>query len=368
MLCACGCGQPTKIANRNDPHYGHIKGQPVKYLKGHHWRGTKRPLKLGRKCVRRLSINTSIFHSWSPPMAYALGIIATDGWVTTSHKLSLTNTDQEMPEALKSILSSEAPIIIQYPLVGKPQHGIHIRCRDICLDLERLGIKPNKSLTLPWINVPDGMMSFFLRGVFDGDGSVILQSTSNSPKLSVSFTTGSYQFAIGLQATIKHMLNCNVGLYRTTNKGRVNPYFHVVMHHHASIAFYHWIYGNMSMSFHLSRKKAQFEKADLTMPVCIVCGCSLVRYKKGTHYCHVCSPYWEYNHKRSQDTQSASPQHDVSSTGILTSIFPSCCSAPSCTQAFWSYSVGTTSPISQELGTKASSRMIFRHCKRSCNN
>ena len=33
--CQCGCGQKTPLAKRTDPRFGHIKGQPTKYLVGH---------------------------------------------------------------------------------------------------------------------------------------------------------------------------------------------------------------------------------------------------------------------------------------------------------------------------------------------
>lgn len=34
-LCQCGCGKPVRIAPVNDRSKGWIKGQPLKYLKGH---------------------------------------------------------------------------------------------------------------------------------------------------------------------------------------------------------------------------------------------------------------------------------------------------------------------------------------------
>jgi hypothetical protein len=34
-LCECGCGQPASIAKRNNPLYGHVKGQPVRFRPGH---------------------------------------------------------------------------------------------------------------------------------------------------------------------------------------------------------------------------------------------------------------------------------------------------------------------------------------------
>lgn len=34
-LCQCGCGQPTRLAPVNDRSKGWIKGEPLRYLKGH---------------------------------------------------------------------------------------------------------------------------------------------------------------------------------------------------------------------------------------------------------------------------------------------------------------------------------------------
>lgn len=37
-LCECGCGQPTKIAKKNYPKKGHVKGQLLRFVTGHHLR------------------------------------------------------------------------------------------------------------------------------------------------------------------------------------------------------------------------------------------------------------------------------------------------------------------------------------------
>jgi hypothetical protein len=34
-LCACGCGERTTIAPVSRPRYGHVRGQPVKFVRGH---------------------------------------------------------------------------------------------------------------------------------------------------------------------------------------------------------------------------------------------------------------------------------------------------------------------------------------------
>ncbi len=33
--CQCGCGRRTNIAQQNRPDYGHVKGQPFRYVRGH---------------------------------------------------------------------------------------------------------------------------------------------------------------------------------------------------------------------------------------------------------------------------------------------------------------------------------------------
>lgn len=35
-LCQCGCGDPAPVWNRTDTRKGRIKGQPAKYVPGHH--------------------------------------------------------------------------------------------------------------------------------------------------------------------------------------------------------------------------------------------------------------------------------------------------------------------------------------------
>ena len=34
-LCECGCGQPAPIATRTDARFGHVKGQPMRFILGH---------------------------------------------------------------------------------------------------------------------------------------------------------------------------------------------------------------------------------------------------------------------------------------------------------------------------------------------
>ena len=42
--CGCGCGAEVSIAKRTNKTFGHIKGQPVRFIPGHHRRGAYPPL------------------------------------------------------------------------------------------------------------------------------------------------------------------------------------------------------------------------------------------------------------------------------------------------------------------------------------
>lgn len=42
-LCVCGCGQKTSIAKHTCQQYGHVKGQPVRFIVGHYARVQPRP-------------------------------------------------------------------------------------------------------------------------------------------------------------------------------------------------------------------------------------------------------------------------------------------------------------------------------------
>lgn len=51
-LCECGCGEPAPIAERNWHTKGIVKGQPLRFVCGHHNRGVKQSLETKLKRTR----------------------------------------------------------------------------------------------------------------------------------------------------------------------------------------------------------------------------------------------------------------------------------------------------------------------------
>lgn len=41
-VCQCGCGQPAPIATQTSSHWGHVRGEPKRFVHGHAARGRRR--------------------------------------------------------------------------------------------------------------------------------------------------------------------------------------------------------------------------------------------------------------------------------------------------------------------------------------
>jgi hypothetical protein len=47
-LCACGCGQETRLAPRTDRKSGWVKGEPLRYIRNHHRRRSVAPAEVAK--------------------------------------------------------------------------------------------------------------------------------------------------------------------------------------------------------------------------------------------------------------------------------------------------------------------------------
>ena len=110
---------------------------------------------------------------WSPELAYAVGLIATDGNLSTSGRhVSLTSKDvPQLKTFLRCIDRSDVPIAVKK---GSYRPSItHVQIGDVVLYdfLLSIGLMPNKTKKLGELAIPDKYIFDFLRGHHDGDGS-----------------------------------------------------------------------------------------------------------------------------------------------------------------------------------------------------
>lgn len=65
-LCECGCGEPAPIAKQTRAHLGHVKGEPVRFIPGHH----------GRVCSLETRLKMSVAHKGKKPSPEAVEKVA----------------------------------------------------------------------------------------------------------------------------------------------------------------------------------------------------------------------------------------------------------------------------------------------------
>lgn len=146
--------------------------------------------------------------------AYFLGLLYADGCVHNSVSnekvLILGLTDSLVIDNFKKYIQSESKIykkIYKNPNY-KNHYTIKIKSSKIFDDLINLGCVEKKSLILqfPTENqVPYYLLNHFIRGYFDGDGSIYIK---NYEKACVSFA-GTKHFLEGVQKILKENANIN---------------------------------------------------------------------------------------------------------------------------------------------------------------
>lgn len=133
---------------------------------------------LGRRYQRHLSYEQDRRHTsraspvdmtWTPVLAYAVGLIATDGCLSiTGNSVTVVSGDVELLETFKKCV----------PRAGRiGRHGAnawHVSISSVLFYrwLESIGLSRRKSLTIGAISVPDAYFLDLARGLLDGDGSV----------------------------------------------------------------------------------------------------------------------------------------------------------------------------------------------------
>lgn len=111
---------------------------------------------------------------WTPELAYAVGLIATDGNLSPSGRhVSVSSAERVVLETFLRCVERTAKIGVVKG--GYGDHGLRVQIGDVGLYrwLKSIGLTPRKSLTLGSIKVPDALLPHLLRGLVDGDGSII---------------------------------------------------------------------------------------------------------------------------------------------------------------------------------------------------
>lgn len=121
--------------------------------------------------------NRDLNRPWSANLAYAIGLLATDGCLSKDGRhIIFRSSDHQLAEVFNYCLGSSAPIVETKPNHNtwaiKPSYRIQYSNAKLYRWLLSIGITPAKSHTIAAIDIPDIYFPDFLRGHSDGDGTV----------------------------------------------------------------------------------------------------------------------------------------------------------------------------------------------------
>ncbi len=120
---------------------------------------------------RKHKVNEDYFKVWTHEMAWVLGLFVTDGHVNKQiHSIYFSQKDERILRLIAKYMEADYVLAATGPTKITPT--LIINSKEIKKDLEIMGVIANKSLTVPFPNVPEKYLASFIRGVIDGDGSV----------------------------------------------------------------------------------------------------------------------------------------------------------------------------------------------------
>jgi hypothetical protein len=179
-----------------------------------------------------IQINENFFSSWSNEMAYVLGVIFTDGNInpgskrdpsqkttTRSPRLVISQKEPELLNKVSKLMNCNMK------LRHRNKRGIAgaLYTFDICSekiydDLINFGLSPQKSKTIEFPNIPQEFACHFIRGCWDGDGSIFFDRN----KLAASYLSGSKKFIESLVQELYKIGISKAGVsYKFKNSKRV---------------------------------------------------------------------------------------------------------------------------------------------------
>lgn len=194
--------------------------------------------------------------------SYFLGLIFADGYVHEKRgymSLSLQETDVDILVKLKKSIQTNKPLqyVIRKDKNTKNQYRLLITRKKMIGDLINLGVRQNKSLTCTPEKIVDlncGLIKHFIRGYFDGDGSITYYNVRNTINSTINIvcTKEYYDFfskhifeKIGVKSTLSKRFADNKNCFDLRICGNRNV-----------LSFLEYIYSDSSIF--LNRKYEKF--------------------------------------------------------------------------------------------------------------
>jgi hypothetical protein len=229
--------------------------------------------------LERVDVNERFFSVWCPAMTYVLGLVYTDGCIIPGYDIdprrsgrsvSYLSLAQKEPELLQKVLAfMDCNAKLRHSKEKRYSHTVagalywfEISSEKMYRDLLKLGVTPNKSRTLSFPQMPGReLIRHFIRGCWDGDGTVYVPPDGNRARAYAGIVSGSTQFMTGL---VEHLYH--IGIKRFS--GQIDEPIRMLRNHNAYdirikggknlITLFHYLYDWVDSSMRLERKYLKF--------------------------------------------------------------------------------------------------------------
>jgi hypothetical protein len=201
-------------------------------------------------------------------MAWVLGVVCTDGNLyfgrprTDEHagsgmRLSIAQKEPELLQKVARLMRCDIPLRHSGRSgIRGEVHTLAIDDQKICRDLLLLGVRPKKSKTLELPPVPQEYLRDFIRGCWDGDGTVYIDKRGRGH---AAFGSASAAFLDALLATLCQM-GMRVPTVHTESRSPGYRYFRFFGRDCARL--FHLLYDDTGSEMFLERKYAVFRAID----------------------------------------------------------------------------------------------------------
>lgn len=223
------------------------------------WKLKRLISKNGWSSVKPVILNKSAFDEYTEESCYWAGFIAADGNVDLKGRIRIMLKYDDMAhlEKFKQYLQSTHKISSNTETYNRC--SFEFTDKEMCETLDlNFNIIPEKSLIMKFPHfIPTNMLSHFLRGYFDGDGS-ICESFSNknsvTATLYTTFCSGSFDFINYIYQFVSNEVK-TTGHLQDFGTGKK---WQIKYNTNDSIKLLNYIYG--SCSIYLDRKYALYER------------------------------------------------------------------------------------------------------------
>ena len=215
----------------------------------------------------KYSLNENFFQEINTEeKAYWLGFLMADGCILDQPQrskrltIALKKDDISILHKLNSSLESNSKVHECKIKTGKFKDveycKLSISNEKLCQDLISLGCTPRKSLTLKFPDIKDELIHHFIRGYFDGDGSVFTSNEKHHRSKKIIKII--YVDFTGNKEFLESMFNkTNIGTIKCIKKTASQAYNYRVKRNPRCKLFYEYLYKDANI--YLERKKIIFD-------------------------------------------------------------------------------------------------------------